>query len=121
MVTTEFGLSGNALLWAGSGNIPRFTAIGSGSGAEVASLGSLVAEVLATRVDFTARDISTAKQVSYTHDYGSTTMSGIFLREFGIAGSQAKGTNDLWIREAFNAVEFDGSNELQLQITLKTV
>lgn len=121
MVVTDFGKSGNALLWAGSGLIPRFSAIGSGSGAELASLGSLVAEVQATRRDFTSRDITVSKQVSWTFDYGSTTMSGVNLSEFGIAGSQAKGTNDLWLREAFDSVEFDGTNELQLEIVLKTV
>ena len=121
MVVSNFGKSGNALLWVGSGNVPRYAAIGSGSGADIATLGSLIAETQSTRRDFTSRDITVANEVNYTYDYGSTTMSGTFLREFGIAGSQAKTTNDLWLREAFDAVEFDGTNELQVQIKLKTV
>jgi len=120
MVVTNYGISGNALMWVGSANPPRYAAIGSGSGADVASLGSLVAEVQASRRDFTTRSITTAAQVSFTYDYGSTTMSGLDLREFGVGGSQAKGTNDLWIREAFAPVTFDGSNELQLQVVLKS-
>lgn len=119
MVVTDYGLSGNALLLVGSISVPRYAAIGSGSGAEVTSLGSLIAEVGASRLDFSTRDISVAQNVTYTYDFSSTSMSGVFLREFGMGGSQAKGTNDLWLREAFDAVEFDGTNELQLQITLK--
>lgn len=121
MVVTNFGRSGNTLLWCGSAEVPRYAAIGSGSGADVASLGSLIAEVGTTRLDYTSRDITTTQEMSWTFDFSSTTMSGVNLTEFGIGGSQAKGTNDLWLREAFGSVAFDGTNELQLQITLKTV
>jgi hypothetical protein len=120
MVISNYGKSGNTLQWCGSSLPPRYAAIGSGSGADVASLGSLVAEVLAQRTDFTSRDISTSQQMDFTFDFSSVTMSGINLREFGIGGSQAKSTNDLWLREAFDAITFDGTNELQLQITLRS-
>lgn len=121
MVVTDFAISGNALLWTGSAEVPRFSAIGSGSGADVSTIGSLIAETQSTRRDFTTRDISTAAQVDFQFDYNSVTMSGTDFREFGIGGSQAKGTNDLWIREAFDAVTFDGTIELQLQIVLKSI
>ena len=118
MVVTDFGVAECALLMAGSGTIPRFCEIGSGSGTAVASLGSNIAPVL-TRTDFTSRDIGVPNQVEWVHDFGRGAMSGIALREFGIGGSAALGTNDLWLREAFNAVEFDGSNELQIQFTMQ--
>ena len=121
MVISNFGKSGLALLMSPSGTIPRYCAIGSGSGAELNTLGSLIAEVLAQRTDFTSRDIGTARLVNWIFDFSSTVMSGITLREFGIGQSQTKGTNDLWNREvmAGNGVEFDGSNELQIDITFE--
>lgn len=121
MVVTNYGRSGNTLMWVGSANAPQWAAIGSGSGADVASLGSLIAEVGATRVAYTDRNIATNQEVAFTFDFNSVTMSGVNLREFAIAGSQLKGVNDCWLREAFDAIVFDGTNELQLQITLKTV
>ena len=113
-------MSGTALLLAGSALKPRFCAIGSGSGAEVATLGSLVAEVLTERLDHTSADISATNEVGWTFDYNSVTMSGVGLTEFGITGSQAKGTQDCYNREAFSSITFDGTNELQINITFKT-
>jgi len=121
MVVTEYGKSGNALMWVGSANQPQFSAIGSGSGADVSTIGSLIAETQAARLLWSSRDISTPAEVAYEWNYSSTTMSGTFLREFGIGGSILKGVNDLWIREAFDPVTFDGTNELQLQVNLKTL
>ena len=118
MVISLFGKSGLALLMSPSGTIPRYMSIGSGSGAEVNTLGSLIAEVFAQRTDFTSRDIGTAREVNWIFDFSSTTMSGVQLREFGVGQSQTKGTNDLWNREvmAGNGVTFDGTNELQIDI-----
>ena len=110
-------MSGLALLMAGSGAVPRYCAIGSGSGAEVVTLGSLIAEVLSARVDYTSRSIATAKQVNWVYDFGSTVMSGTNLREFGVGQSATKATNDLWARQAFTSITFDGSNELQVDIS----
>jgi len=99
-----------------SGTIPTFLAIGSGSGTELITLGSLLAEVLAARTVFTTRDIATANETGWIFDNNSVTMSGVDLREFGIGQVVTKGTNDLWDREAFAFVTFDGSNELQVEI-----
>lgn len=119
MTATDYGKSGLVLQLTGSSEPARFCAIGSGSGAELVSLGSLIAEVLTDRKDFTTRDIGTTKKISFTYDFSSVQMSGTFLREFGVAGSEAKGTNDLWNREGFTAVEFDGTNELQIDVTFE--
>ena len=108
-------------MWCGSANAPRYSAIGDGSGADVATLGSLINETGAQRTDFTDRNIATTQEMAFTFDYSSVAMSGLDLTEFGIGGSQATGTNDLWLREAFDAITFDGTNELQIQITLKSV
>lgn len=122
MVFTNYGRSGNTLLWAGSADKPEWCAIGSGSGAELAAVGSLFAEVLSERKQFTTRDISVANETTWTFDFSSTTMSGIELKEFGLAGSAAKNSQTLWTREGLaNAITFNGSNELQVQIILRTV
>ena len=122
MTITNYARSGLALLMASGANsfTPDFCAIGSGSGAETTSVGSLVSEVLTTRNKFTGTpDTSTANETTWTFDFGAGTMSGINLTEFGAAGSQVKNSQTLWNREGFPAIEFDGTNELQIQIGYK--
>lgn len=120
MVFTNYGRSGATLMMAGSVNVPQFIAIGSGSGANLAALGSLIAEVLGSRVGFTTRDISALQQTIFTFDLNSVQMSGVFLKEFGVGGSILKGVNDLWVREGFPSITFDGTNELQVEVTFQS-
>jgi hypothetical protein len=119
MVITNYGRSGLSLLMAGSGNIPQWSCIGDGSGAELPTLGSLINESgLSPRRIWSTRDISTAAETVWTHDYNSVEMSGLGLTEFGFAAGSTAGGNNLWLREGFDAVTFDGTNELQLEITI---
>lgn len=118
MVATDYGKSGLALLMVGSANLPQWCEIGSGSGAAIAGLGSNVAPV-GSRAFWIERDLTTNKQIGITFDFNSVQMSGVFLREFGVGGSQAVGSNDLWVREAFPFVQFDGTNELEVEITFQ--
>ena len=120
MVTTDFGKSGTILLFCGSINPPQYLAIGSGSGAAVSSLGSLVAELGATRKLWYSRDISIGKNITFIFDISSVAMSGINLREFGIGNTNTVGNNDLWMREGFPSITFDGSNELEIEVTFQT-
>lgn len=120
MVFTDYGRSGASLLMAGSVQLPRYCAIGNGSGANVATLGSLISEALALRKDYTSRDISVQRETSFVFDFTSIEMSGIALREFGIGGLQASGTNDLWVREGFPAIQFDSTNELQVELIFRS-
>lgn len=102
-----------ALAWAGSFTVPNGISIGSGSGAVSVNNSGLVAE---TRFQaYTSRDISTIKEVTYTADFGANIMSGLSLREFGVKTSG--GT--LFNREGFSAVTFDGTTELQIQVTFQ--
>lgn len=120
MVATNIGKSGLALLMAGSGNVPRYCAIGSGSGAVAVTNGSLVAERLSSpRTFYTSRDQSVAKKITWIWDFTSTTMSGTILREFGVAPGSVISVQDLWAREGFTAVTFDGTNELQVEVTFE--
>ena len=120
MVFTNYGRSGAALLFCGSVNVPQYLAIGSGSGAVLATNGSLVAEVLSARVSKTSGDISVARELTMIFDINSVNMSGLSLREFGVGGVTTVGTQDLWIREGFPAITFDGTNELEVQVTFQT-
>ena len=117
MVATDLGKSGLALAMVGSLVEPRFCEIGSGSGANVPTIGSLVAGV-GSRAEFSSRSIATQKEVQFTFDFGAPIMSGVNLTEFGMGPGSAQPLNDLWNREGFSpAVTFDGTNELQIQIT----
>jgi len=120
MSITNYGKQEFNLLLSSSGVIPQYCAIGSGSGADLSTLSGLVAEVGATRTAYTTRDTGTVQQTSWIYDFNSVTMSGITLREFGVGGSQAINSGDLWNREAFVGIEFDGTNELQIEIIFKT-
>lgn len=108
------------LALCGSANLPQYLGIGSGSGTAVATLGSLVAEVISSRVLWSSRDLSVNQQLTIIFDRDSVTMSGVLLTEFGIGGTITKGANDLWAREAFPSITFDGTNELEVQITFQT-
>lgn len=114
MVMTNTGKSGLTLMLVGSGTIPTVIAIGSGSGVPLITNTNLVAEVLSAAFT-TPPDISVAQSVSYIADFNSVQMSGIVLQEFGIKKSGL--ANTVWNREGVIPVTFDGTNELQIQIT----
>lgn len=116
MGVNNYGREQIALLIGGSGLTPEWCAIGSGSGTFMNTVGSLYAEVLSERRTFTTRDLGTAKQVSLRFDFGANTMSGTFLREFGVGTGSTVGVQDLYSDTHFAAVEFDGTNELQIEI-----
>jgi len=122
MVFTDVGKEMVAYLMAfGSGtSYPRYCAIGSGSGAVAATDTALVGESGA-RNDYTSLNSGTAKQLLWTHDFSSTSISGITLTEFGLFDNISGTTGSMWQREGFPGIEFDGSNELQIQITFEVV
>jgi len=101
----------------GSADKPRWMAIGNGSAAETVVLGSLIAESGLARNDFSTRAIDVPNTVTWTYDFSSTQLSGLALSEFGIGGGSSVGVNDLWNRESIVPINFDGTNEVQLEIT----
>lgn len=120
MVTLDRGKSGLALLMGGGTNYPQWCGIGSTSGAELATLGSLYGEILSERKQFTTRDNSTVNKVVLTFDYDSVTLSGLNIKEFGVATGSTVVIEDFWNIDTFPGVNFDGSNELQIEITYET-
>lgn len=119
MSSTNYGKSGLALMITGSADQPQWFAIGSGSGTFVATVGSLFDEILSERVIFSSRDSSTTQKVTLTFDRGSTTMSGVLLKEFGVGAGSTIDFQDLWMHEHFAQITFDGTNELQVDITFE--
>jgi len=83
MTVTNGGLANVALLLAGSGTIPAYMSIGSGSGTQLIGLSALYAEI-GSRKSFSDRDILTANQITWQADWTSVEMSGLSLREFGL-------------------------------------
>jgi len=116
MVITTYAKSGLGLLMTGSGIPPAYCGVGTGSAAEVTTLGSLITPFGARNL-WSERDPSTVNEVNWIFNYDSVTMSGCNLKEFGMGVSIASGANDLWNREGFAAINFDGTNELQISIT----
>ena len=110
---TNVGKSGIGLLLGPSGTIPDFIAVGSGSGAVAITNTDLIAET--NGAAFTSTDISTEKQITWIADFSSVTMSGTALKEFGV---KVSGLNT-WNREGFANIDFDGTNELQIEVTFE--
>jgi len=117
MVFTTIGQSGVILaIGSLSSNRPQYIAIGSGSGATISSNVKLVYEV--DRKILTSGSIDTVNnEIEYVADWNSVQMSGISLKEFGMFTESAANTGSCWSRDGFSAVDFDGSNELQIQLT----
>lgn len=116
MVFTTVGVSGVAWLLGGYGSQPTHVGIGSGSGAVSINNTGLVAHTDRNAITGSA-DISVLRTTGFTADFNSVEMSGTNLREFGLFNLSSGGT--LWQREGFAAVNFDGTNELQIIITLE--
>jgi hypothetical protein len=114
MVITNIGLSGLALRMAGSGGIPAYIAVGTGSKLEAANVTAL--KTMGVILPFSTRDISTAQYISWTSDFSSTLMSGLSFKEFSLnTGSPAQ---EPWhYTNLGNGVQFDGSNELRVTLT----
>jgi len=120
MGMTNISKYGTALLWAGSAPIPHFCAVGTGSAVFDVTVGSLVTEVFSTRKNYTQIDSTIPSQVEWTFDYNSIEISGNTISEFGVASGSIIDIQDLWNRENFNGIEFDGTNELQIIVKYKT-
>lgn len=117
MGTVTTGKSGLALLLAGGGAPPNFMVIGSGSGADLSGATWIYGDLDLPR-SFTSVDSGTVAQVTFQGDWDAITMSGLRLSNFGVTtGSAISGT--LWGIEPFDgeAIIFDGTTELQVQVT----
>ena len=120
MVFTNIGKSGVALSIGSFATFrPQYLALGNGSGAVAITNVNLVAES-GTRQQYTSIDNSVSRYIEYIFDWNSLVMSGLNLTEFGFFTESATSTGSLWLREGFKDVEFDGTNELQIQLKLQS-
>jgi len=115
MVFTTMGKSGVALIaFTGSGTVPEWLALGSGSGTVAVTQTGLVHEDVRSHYD--SRTATTVSKVTWVTDFDSVTMSGIILREFGFFNNATLGSGDMFNRESVADVTFDGTNELQVEL-----
>jgi len=120
MVITTIGKSGTALILAGQGAAPNYIALGNGSGTELASLSGLYNEISGTRKELTTATSNNLRKVTWTGDWSSVEMSGLDLLEFGLFTGSAG--NQLWhYVNLGNGINFDGSNELRVEITWEII
>lgn len=115
MTFTNTGRSGLALLMTGANIFPDVISIGSGSGAVAVTNTNLIAETQSFA--FTTTDSSVAQTITWTIDGGAAQMSGTNLREFGLKKSGL--SNTVWNREGFTTINFDGTNEVQIQVSVQ--
>ena len=119
MVVTTYGKEYTTIRMGS--NIPalEYTAIGSGSGAVAISDTTLFNEV--DRQAFTGGsiDFTVSKKITTQSNWNSIEMSGISLTEVGLVASGAAGVGSILTHNGFTAVEFDGTNELQIENTIE--
>ena len=119
MVLTNTGISGLILaLGSFSTNRPQYMAIGSGSGTTDVTNVNLVNEV--SRKLLTSTTIPVTSKVVYTADWNSVQMSGIGISELASFTESGTTIGSCWSRENFDTVSFDGTNELQVQVTFQS-
>ena len=123
MVFTTYGkIEGAKRSWSVSGAVPCCIAVGIGSQAVTTSIITLGSEE--DRNNFTGGsvDIGTEREVSMQSDFNTVEMSGLTLTEFAAFPTSGAGTGSAFNVENFAGagVEFDGTNELQIQIIYQT-
>jgi len=110
---SDFGKQQIAIRIGSNIATPAAIAIGNGSGTELAARVALIAEQ--DRSAFSSTDFDTANRAIFTSSFNSVEMSGIQLTEFGIFNTASATTGSLWQLEAFDAITFDGTNELEIE------
>jgi len=113
MVLTDTGLNEISLVMGNGGTIPSHIAIGTGSSTVTSGDTALLSET--DRNTISEYDTSITKEITYIADFGTGEMSGTTLTEFGLFNS-ASGAK-LYQRVVIGSQIFDGTNELQIQMT----
>jgi len=117
MVVTTYGKAQAALRLGSNIQTIGWVAVGSGSGAVGTGNINLVAEIDRNAFTSDGIDYSSARKIAFASRFTSVEMSGTQLREFGAFSTGTANTGSLWNREGFAAVNFDGTNELEVEIS----
>lgn len=115
MALVDTGIQSIAAVLGGSGAIPSYIAIGTGSSTVSGNMLALDTET--DRNALTSIDLSVAKDVTYIADYSATELSGTTLTEFGLFNASSAGS--MYMREVIGSIAFQGDIELQLQCSLR--
>jgi len=99
----------------GSGTPPNWMGIGAGSGTEAITESGLKTEHTSLRKQYDTVTGVTSQQSVSTFSFASNSLSGLTVSEFGM-WSDATGGN-IWDVHRFGSVAFDGTVELQIQVT----
>lgn len=118
MVFTDYGREQMAIRMGSNVEKLSHFAIGSGSGAVAVSNYELVNEW--DRKPIESFNYSGAQDLTVIADWTSTQISGCLLKEFGAFTTGLDLIGSCWSREGFANVTFDGTNELQIEITYST-
>lgn len=116
MVATTSGKSGTALYFTGaSTQYPDQGVLGTGS--STVGVGDTDLQTESHRENFSTTDNSTQREILYTTDFDSITLSGTAgITELGIKASGTGAADTLFNREYFSSVTVDGTVEIQTQI-----
>ena len=104
-----------ALLIGGSSTpVPTDMMIGTGSA--TISVTSTELTTASDRQPFTSNPtFPTSQSINFQGDWNSVEMSGLSLKEFGIAGSGIGTNGSMWSIHVVPAITFDGTNELRVE------
>lgn len=115
MVITNYAKNKIGLLIGGS-SVPVPTDMMIGTGSSTITAASTTLTTPADRQTFTSDPtFPITATVNFQADWNSVEMSGLSLKEFGIAGSGIGTNGSMWSIHAVPAITFDGSNELRVE------
>ena len=118
MTVTNIAREYIAAIYGGSAlGSPAYIAIDTGSQAWSNSTTGLTTE--SDRNLVSSIDLSTLQQVTWTVDFNSVEMSGLSLKGFGLFPLSSEGKTHAG--DGFAALQFDGTEELQIQISLNVI
>lgn len=100
-----------------SNNYVQYCAIGSGSGTVAVTQTTLLRE-FDRNIITGSPNFTTARKVTFTADFGVSELSGTQISEIGFLASGASLVGSMWHIERFGSIAFDGTNELQAELTI---
>jgi hypothetical protein len=116
MVIVDTGLNEISNVMGDGGTTPQGIGIGTGSATVGSTDSALITET--DRNAIFSRDTSQDREVTYIGDFSALEMSGTILTEFGMFDTTTSGpTSKMYQHEVIGSQVFDGTNELQIQIS----
>ena len=119
MVITNY--CAQAIVWALGSNIPinvGAVEVGYGSGAPAVTDVTLINGSL--RMPLTGSpNFTQPRIVTFQGDFNAMQLSGLSMKELGLFMSGALLNGSAYAHEGFNAVTFDGTNELQVSYSMQ--